>query len=198
MNKLIEMLKSWGPWGPAGLFLFSIVDGVGVPTPGGLDAALILLCVSAPGQASFLAALTIVGSLIGCMLLYYIARKGGDAILRPYRTRPRFAKFETWFQHYGLLTIFIPALVPIPMPLKFFMLCAGAFEVRPLAVFLTLVAARVPRYIALAYLGAQGKSIGWFKDHVWYLLGSSAALFIFLYLLIKAVELRRRHLIDSK
>lgn len=189
MNKLLEIIKSWGP---TGLFFFAIADGAGVPTPGGLDAALIILCLNSPGEAYFLATITLAGSMIGCMILYYIARKGGEATLTKYRTRPRFAKFERWFQHYGLLTLFIPAMVPIPMPLKVFLICAGAFKVKPIIVFVTLFVARVPRYFGLAYLGAQGKSIGWFREHAWHLLGFSVLLFLFLYLLIKLAERRRR------
>jgi membrane protein YqaA with SNARE-associated domain len=188
MKGLLETLLSWGP---LGLLLFAVADGVGVPTPGGLDALLILLCAHAPSQAYGFAGLALLGSLIGCLTLFWMARKGGEAVLKPYRERPRFARFERWFQHYGLLTVFIPALVPIPMPLKFFILCAGALEVTPVAFFFTLLAARAPRYIGLAYLGSKGHTLGWFTGHIWELTASAAVLFVFLYALIKIIDCRR-------
>ena len=73
-----------------------------------------------------MAALALAGSLIGCFILFYIARRGGEVYMAKYTSSGRGARFKTWFQHYGLLTIFIPALVPIPMPLKVFVICAGA------------------------------------------------------------------------
>jgi membrane protein YqaA with SNARE-associated domain len=181
-------------WGPLGLFLFAVIDGAGVPTPNGLDALLLLLTINRPSFAYGFAAITLVGSLIGCVFLFYMARKGGEATLKRYRCRPRFVKLELWFQHYGLLTIFIPALLPIPLPLKFFILCAGVFEVR-LPVFIgTLLLARIPRYLALAYLGAQlgNQSFAWLRAHKWNLLAFALVLFLFLYLLIKVVDRRRR------
>lgn len=187
-------------WGPLGLFLFALVDGIGLPTPNGLDAALLLLTINRPSFAYGFAALTLVGSLIGCAILFSMARKGGEASLQKYRTKPRFVRLEQWFQRYGLLTIFIPALLPIPLPLKFFILCAGVFEVR-LTVFLgVLLLARIPRYFLLAYLGAQlgTQSFSWLKQHTLHLLAFAALLFLFLYLLIRIVDSRRPAALTAK
>ena len=191
MKEIIATLIAWGPWG---LFLFALVDGAGVPTPNGLDFLLLLLTANRPSFAYGFAAITLVGSALGCMFLFFVARKGGEAVLEKYRRRPRFQRFERWFQHYGMLTVFIPALLPIPLPLKFFILCAGVFEVRPLVFLGTLLAARLPRYFALAYLGARlgRESFGWLKSHTWHLVGVATGLFLILYLLIKIVDRRKR------
>lgn len=190
MKRVTDALIAFGP---LGLFLFAIVDGAGVPTPGGLDAALVVLCANNPAAAYFYAAITIVGSLIGCMILFYIARRGGEAYLAKYTSRGRGARFKIWFQHYGLLTIFIPALVPIPMPLKVFVICAGALGVRPSSYLRVLIAARIPRYFALAYLGAQlgTQSWRWITSHWPHLLGFSIALFVLLYAMVKYVDYKR-------
>jgi membrane protein YqaA with SNARE-associated domain len=192
LKQILATLLALGPWG---IFLFAIIDGAGLPTPGGLDALLLFLTANRPSDAYWFALLALIGSLIGCFVLFFLAKKGGEASLTKYRNRPRFIRFERWFQHYGLLTVFIPALVPIiPLPLKFFILCAGIFEVSPVALFLTLLAARVPRYTALAYLGQQlgAKSYPWLKSHLWHLFGFALALFAFLYLLIVLVDRRHR------
>ncbi len=191
MKSLLNTLVAWGP---LGVFIFAIVDGAGLPSPGGLDWMLVLLCVNRPQQAYLMAALAVVGSLIGGYILYAIARRGGEAALRKYRGRPRFERFEKWFQRYGLLTVFIPALIPIPMPMKFFVICAGVFEVPAATYLLVMAAARIPRYFGLAYLGAQlgRESFPWLKSHLWHMVGAAAALFVFLYLLILLVDRRRR------
>jgi uncharacterized membrane protein YdjX (TVP38/TMEM64 family) len=188
-----DILATLTSWGPLGLFLFAIADGAGVPTPGGLDALLILLTANRPNDAYFLAFLALLGSMIGCMFLFFAARKGGEAALKKYRGRPRFERLERWFQHYGLVTVFVPALVPIPMPLKFFILCAAVFEVKPSTFFFTLLAARVPRYIALAYLGEQlgAGSFPWLKAHAWQMVAGALTLLVLLYVLILMIDRRR-------
>lgn len=191
MKALLNTLISWGP---LGVFIVAVIDGAGVPSPGGLDWMLLLLAINRPELAFGLAGLAILGSLIGGLFLYWIARRGGEAMLKKYRGRPRFERFEKWFQRYGLLTVFIPALVPIPMPLKFFVLCAGVFEVPPLVYLLVMLVARVPRYLGLAYLGSQlgRESFTWLRAHAWHMAGIAAALFVFLYLLILVADRRRR------
>lgn len=193
MKKLLETLVAWGP---PGVFIFAILDGVGVPSPGGLDWLLILLCANRPDRAYVMAGLATIGSVIGGTTLYYLSRRAGEATLEKYRRRPKFARFERWFQHYGLLTVFIPAMIPIPMPLKFFVICAGVFEVRPVTFLLIMTAARIPRYIGLAYLGRElgHDAWGWIRAHVWHMLGGAALLFVVLYLVIKLMDKRRESL----
>jgi membrane protein YqaA with SNARE-associated domain len=186
-------------WGPAGVFVFAVLDGVGVPSPGGLDWLLVFLAAQKPDQAYGMAGLALIGSVIGGLGLYYMSRRAGEAMLVKYRNRPRFVRFELWFQRYGLLTVFIPALIPIPMPLKFFVICAGVFAVPPFTFFLVMLVARIPRYFALAYLGSQlgRESLPWLKAHVWHMVGIAAVLFVLLYVMIRIMD-RRRELSVSR
>jgi membrane protein YqaA with SNARE-associated domain len=181
-------------WGPLGVFIVALVDGAGVPSPGGLDWMVLLLAINRPDLAMTFAGLAILGSLIGGSFLFWVAGRGGEKMLKKYRGRPRFEKLETWFQRYGLLTVFIPALIPIPMPLKFFIICAGVFKVKPLTYLVVLTVARVPRYLALAYLGSQlgHESFNWMKAHAWHMAGIAAGMFVILYMLILVADRRRR------
>jgi membrane protein DedA with SNARE-associated domain len=189
-----EFLNTLIAWGPLGVFIFAILDGAGVPSPGGLDWLLVLVAINSPERWYWLAGLSVAGSVLGCLILYYVARRAGEAMLAKYRLRPRFQKFERWFQHYGLLTVFIPALVPIPMPLKFFIICTGAFAVPPATFIAVLLAARIPRYLGLAYLGAElgRESFPWLKSHAIGMIAIAAGLFVVLYLLILITDRRRR------
>ncbi|MGH9667142.1 MAG: YqaA family protein, partial [Bryobacteraceae bacterium] len=186
MKRLLDTLVSWGP---AGVFLVSILDSAGVPSPGGMDALLLLVTIVNPAKAWLCAGLAIAGSLIGCLILFYVARRGGEKYLDRCTTGRRGAQFRKWFSRYGLITVFIPALLVIPLPLKFFVVCSGAMGVRPLPFALVVTAARTPRYLALAYLGSklgQG-SLPWLRSHMWHMLIAAAALFLFLYLLVRWV-----------
>lgn len=179
MNHFLELLKSWGP---LGAFLFALVDGLGVPNPGGPDYLLLFLAYTNPAGAYVSALLATLGSALGSLGLYGIARRGGRRFLDAKTSGPRGQKFRLWFKRYGLVTIFIPALVPmVPLPMKVFVLCAGAFAVHPLVYLATFLVGRAPRYFGLAYLGTQlgEHSKQWLLDHKWHFIGAAAVLVIF-------------------
>ncbi len=61
-----------------------------------------------------------------------------------------------WFQKYGLVTVFVPALVPLPfLPFKAFAACAGAMGVSRWRFLGVLAVGRILRYLGLAYLGVK-------------------------------------------
>lgn len=184
MKGFVEFLVSIGPFG---VFVLAFIDGVGVPIPGGVDLLLITLSAKNPEHAFLFATVTVIGSLIGGMVLFYLARKGGEAYLVKYTMDGRGQTLRRWFLEYGLITVFIPALVPlIPLPLKVPEVCAGALGMRPLPFFLTLLAGRIPRYYGLAFLGAQlgEETWPWVKAHGWNLSALAVALFVLLYLMV--------------
>jgi len=153
----------------------------------GVDAFVVLVAIVNPSQAYWTAAAAVAGSLIGSMILFLIARKGGEEYLHRYTSHGRGARLRAWFLEYGLLTVFVPALVPIPLPLKIFILSAGALEVPPLRFFLIFAVARVPRYLLFAWLGTRLGPQTWpyLRGHIPALLLFSAGLFIVLYLGIR-------------
>ncbi len=177
-------LLSWGPWG---ILLLAILDSAGIPIPEGVDALIVVMGTMDSRAGYWSAALAVAGSLAGSIFLFYVGRKGGEAFIDE-RTQSGWAKrFRAWFHHYGEITIFIPALVPAPLPLKIFVLCAGALGMNRVHFALVILAARIPRYFGLAYLGARlGKEpLVFLTTHVYQLLALSVALFLFLLFLVK-------------
>ena len=72
----------------------------------------------------FTAAMAVGGSLAGNCGLFFAARHGFRRFVKPPAPgRPQ--RFRGWFHRYGLVTVFIPALLPIPLPLKIFVISAG-------------------------------------------------------------------------
>jgi membrane protein YqaA with SNARE-associated domain len=180
--------------GPTGVLLLSILDNAGIPVVGGVDALLVWVAITNPDAAYAAAGMAVAGSMIGSLILFFIARKGGEAYLDRHALSRRGARLKRWFLEYGLLTIFVPALVPIPMPLKIFVLSAGALGIRPLVFTVVLIVARIPRYFALAWLGLNlgSQTVPYLKSHVWELVLSAVILFTGLYLLIKLLDRKRR------
>jgi membrane protein YqaA with SNARE-associated domain len=192
VHHIRDILVSWGPWG---LFLLAALENAGPPTPGGTDWVLLFLAAARPADMLLLAGVATVGALIGSAVFFEITRKGGEEFLTKYTQTGRGAKFRGWFQHYGLVTVFISALVPLPiLPFKIFAACAGAMGVTRQRFMLVLALARMPRYLALAYLGAQlgGNALGWLGGHFWPLLGLAAVLGAALYGLVRWTDRTRR------
>ncbi len=150
MKNFLAVLSALGL---PGLFLMGIIDGAGVPNPSGPDVILLLYTSQFPDHWWMAALCAVAGSLIGSLFLFEMARRGGRKYLEEKLSTGRGKRFRDWFRHYGLVTVFIPALVPIPMPLKAFEICAGALGVSRTAFVVTFAGARIPRYLALCWIG---------------------------------------------
>jgi membrane protein YqaA with SNARE-associated domain len=158
---------------------------------GGVDAMIVLIAVTNRSQAYWAALAAIAGSLIGSLVLFLIARKGGEEYHRRHTSSVRGAKLRAWFHEYGLLTVFVPAFVPIiPLPLKVFIISAGALEESPVTFSLVLLAARIPRYMFLAWMGSRlgTDTIPYLRHHLWELILFATALFAALYFGVRAVH----------
>jgi membrane protein DedA with SNARE-associated domain len=191
MHKFIDFLATWGP---LGVFVLSAVESAGPPTPGGTDWMLIAVTIARPKDAWLCAILATVGSLIGSAVFFEVMRRGGEKLLSRYTSSGRGARFRGWAQRYGLLTVLISAMVPIPiLPYKFFVASTAAMGASRTRFLLVLLAARLPRYFGLAYLGATlgSESSTWIKAHLWHLGAFAALLFISLYALIRWMDRKR-------
>lgn len=191
MKTFLELLKTWGL---PGAFLIAFVDGIGLPNPGGPDYLVLFLAWTHPQLAWWTASLATAGALSGSLALFWIARKGGQKYLERRAGGPRALKFRRWFQRYGLISVFVPAVVPvIPLPMKVLVICAGALGVHPLAFLAVMAAGKMPRFFFFAWLG---KSLGehsteWLKDHRWHFLLAAVVLAAGLYLLVRVADRRR-------
>ena len=133
LRNFLNALLSWGPWG---VLLLAILDSGGIPIVGGVDAFVVVVAALDHSQAYWAAAAAIAGSVIGSLFLFFIARKGGEAYLHHHTLSSRGQHLRAWFLEYGLLTVFVPAFVPvIPMPVKIFILSAGALGVSPVTFY---------------------------------------------------------------
>jgi membrane protein YqaA with SNARE-associated domain len=171
-----------------GVFFLGLLDSTGIPMVGGVDLYIVLVAMADRSQGYLAAAAAIAGSLIGSLLLFLIARKGGEEYHRRHTSSPRGAKLRAWFHEYGLVTVFVPAIVPvIPLPLKIFIISAGALEESPVTFSIVLLAARIPRYLFLAWLGSRlgAGTFPYLRQHIWELILFTAALFVVLYFVVR-------------
>ena len=78
LQELVDWLTALGP---IGAFLVSLLDGVAVPIPQGVDALVIAQAIAAPQTAYWGAALAVVGSTLGSSILYFVAKRTGRVML---------------------------------------------------------------------------------------------------------------------
>jgi membrane protein DedA with SNARE-associated domain len=176
--------------GPLGVFLLALLDSTGVPLPGGVDTLLVVVANQAPATGYLCAGLATIGSLIGSLILFSIARRGGQKYLDKVAGGPRGMKFRGWFSRYGLVTVFVPCISVIPMPMKAFVACAGVLGIKPSHFAITILLARIPRYFFLAWLGQQmgENAFDWIKQHTVHFALGLGGLALLLYVMARVAN----------
>jgi membrane protein YqaA with SNARE-associated domain len=181
-------------FGPAGVFVIGFFDSLGVPLVGGVDALLIYVAVKSPFTAYLAATSATLGSILGNLALFRTARYGVRRFAGDEAPDGKRQKFRLWFQRYGLLTVFIPAVTPfVPLPLKVFVISAGAMRTSVSRFLAVVLLARVIRYYGEAYLGIRlGEDARGFLTHnAWNIAGVAVTIALVLAGLVKWYDRRR-------
>lgn len=113
--------------GAPGLFVVSFIDASIVPLaiPGSTD--LLLLWLISHGSSPWLMVpCALVGSMVGAWTTWRLGKKGGQAAIERYVPERLQKRVHGWSQHHPLLVVFLPAILPPPIPLWPFLLAAGA------------------------------------------------------------------------
>jgi membrane protein YqaA with SNARE-associated domain len=155
---MFDWLRATGRW----LELYVIALPIYFAAPamiviGALDSSLLSLpeindylvvgrCFKQPSAAFYFPLFAAIGSVIGCLALYTIMRRGGQALLRRRFKRENIERVERVYARYGFLAIAIPALLPPPMPFKIFVATAGTLEYPRWKFLTTVMVARSLRY----------------------------------------------------
>jgi membrane protein YqaA with SNARE-associated domain len=143
-----------GALGAPGLFLISFLDSSVLTFPVINDLLLIELSIQHPARMPLYALMAMLGSVLGCVLLYFIARKGGEAFFKK-KAGAKGEVIRRWVEKNGFVGMLTAALLPPPTPFKIFVFAAGVFEV-PLWSFASAIAlARAIRYFGIGYLAIR-------------------------------------------
>jgi membrane protein YqaA with SNARE-associated domain/outer membrane lipoprotein-sorting protein len=157
------LVQTLEPYGAPGLMLIAIGDSSFLSLPEVNDAALMALSINNPVRMWELATMTVIGSVIGCCLLYAVGRRGGESLLHRRFAAEKVLKVRAWYQKYGMLAVIVPSLLPPPLPFKIFVLSAGAFEIPWTRFILAVAIGRSIRYFAegliAVYYGQQAMQI---------------------------------------
>jgi membrane protein YqaA with SNARE-associated domain len=124
---------------------------------GALDSSLLSLpeindylvvgrCYKYPSAVFYFPLFAAAGSVLGCLLLYTIMRRGGQVLLHKRFRADRIERVEKAYARFGVFAIAIPAILPPPLPFKIFVATAGTLEYPRGKFLLTILIARSFRY----------------------------------------------------
>jgi len=140
--------------GIPGLFLISFLDSAGVPLPGGADLVVMLLSWQRPAHLFLIAVVAALGSVLGSLVLYHIARTKGDAMMSRFpKDKQDWVKEQ--FRRNDILALLVAMLGPPPLPTKLFVLVAGVVRMDWRRFVAAVFAGRLIRFLGEAYLAVK-------------------------------------------
>ena len=181
--------------GPFGLFVVAFFDSSFLSVPEVNDVLVVTAAASNPKTAWMYALAATLGSLAGCTALWFLGRRGGEALLVRRFGRDRVDKTRAAFLKWDIFALAIPAMLPPPMPFKIFVLSAGVFGFPFRRFAITLIIARGLRYAFWCVMGvlygAQAIELlkrfdGWFRDNVLVILAVVAVIIAVTVALLRA------------
>ena len=110
------------------------------------DYLVVMRCATDHKAVFYFPLFAAIGSVLGCVLLYSIVRRGGQAIMRRRFRRDHVERVERAYARFGFLALAVPAMLPPPMPFKIFVATAGALEYPRWRFVITVMIARSVRY----------------------------------------------------
>jgi membrane protein YqaA with SNARE-associated domain len=143
-----------GGLGAPGLFLISFLDSSVLTFPVINDLLLIELSIQHPARMPLYASMAALGSILGCVLLFFLAEKGGETLFHKH-AGDRAQAIHNWVVHNGFVGMLIAALLPPPTPFKVFVIAAGVFEVQLFSFTAAITLARLIRYFGIGFLAIR-------------------------------------------
>ena len=156
----MERIVAWARrialvFGSPGLFVIAFLDSSFLPLPGVTDLLLILVVTREPDRMLLAAAAATVGSVLGCLAMHYVGRKGGDVLVRKRFGGERIERATATLRRYGVMAVLIPSLLPPPAPFKIFILLSGVIGIPASRLALAIAIGRAVRYTVLGVLAVS-------------------------------------------
>jgi len=164
MGRFVDRVQAFAlALGGPGLFVVAFLDSSFLSLPEINDLLLIFMVTQHKSRMAYYATCATLGSIAGCLVLYYVGRKGDQWVSRRF-SAARVERALAAFQRYGVMAVLIPSLLPPPAPFKVFVLLAGIADIS------------VGRFVAAIAIGRGIRYFGEGLLAVWY--GDQAMAFV--------------------
>jgi len=155
----LAILLAIGPWlkrlGGLGLILLGLADNSVVPMPGSMDALTIVLSAHQKSLWPYYAIMATIGGVVGAYVTYGLGFKSGEHALENRVSKKKAERIYKLFKRYGFWSVFVPALLPPPVPYSPFLIVAGALKYPKKYFLIAVGTARAIRYGLLAWMGSM-------------------------------------------
>ncbi len=156
MSRIVNWVQAFAlTIGGPGLFLVAFLDSSFLSLPEINDLLVVMLVIQQKELMLYYATMATLGSVVGCLLLYWFGRRGGDALVRRRFGGAKMERAMKLSKRYGVLAVGIPAILPPPAPFKIFVLLAGVAAVPIWQFAATVAVARGFRYVMVGVLAVQ-------------------------------------------
>jgi membrane protein YqaA with SNARE-associated domain len=172
MHKFVTSIQSLAlAWGAPGIMFVAFLDSSILSLPEIADLLVIYMVTTHPARFALYVSSATLGSLLGCLTLYYIG-KGTEHLLKSRMSTHRYDKTLNAFRRHGVMAVLVPSLLPPPAPFKPFVLLAGVAEISAAKFTTAILIGRGARYLiegllalwygerAMAYIRAHGVEVG--------------------------------------
>jgi membrane protein YqaA with SNARE-associated domain len=132
--------------GAPGILLVAFLDSSILSLPEIADILVIYMVTKNPTLFLLYVASATLGSLIGCLLLYYIGKKGGAALVHKRFDAAAVGRTLDAFRRHGLMAVLVPSILPPPAPFKPFVLMAGVADISVTRFTVAILIGRGARY----------------------------------------------------
>ena len=130
MGRYVERIQMLAmALGAPGIFLVAFLDSSILSLPEIADLLVIWMVTYNRSRIVLYVISATLGSLLGCLLLYGIGKKGGAAFVHRRFGTTNVERTLGAFRRHGLMAVLIPSILPPPAPFKIFVLMAGIAEI---------------------------------------------------------------------
>ncbi len=147
MGRFVHSIQALAlAWGAPGIVLVAFLDSSVLSLPELADLLVIYMVTTHPSRFGLYVTCATIGSLAGCLVLYYIGR-GGEELLKKRISTHRYEKTLDAFRRHGVMAVLVPSILPPPAPFKPFVLLAGVAEISPARFTTAILIGRGARYL---------------------------------------------------
>ena len=153
--------------GAPGLFIVAFLDSSLLSLPEIADLLIVWMVIQHKSRLILYAASATMGSIAGCLVLYYLGRTGGEAVIRKRFHSASVDKTLATFQRYGVMAVLIPSILPPPAPFKIFVVLAGVAGVGVTEFSTAIAIGRGLRYFGEGLLAIRygDRAMGFIQDN---------------------------------
>ena len=140
--------------GAPGLFIVAFLDSSFLSLPEVADLLVVYMVTRHKSEMIVYVLCTTIGSVAGCLIMYFIGRKGTDALARG-RAGARAEGTLATLRRHGMMAVLVASILPPPMPFKVFVLLSGAAGISVAKFTSAVFVGRGLRYLVLGLLAVR-------------------------------------------